>query len=248
MRAKRILAAVIGVQVVAGCLAAPAQTEPPSPTGGACARTAADAMGWGAADRAADFGDASSLSDWWVYDGAGHAGNGRRTPNAVSVADGMLTITGDAAGNSGGMAWRGGGQMYGRWEVCAKSSPAAETYHSVALLWPDANDWPVGGEIDFMEIVDGNRQSVEYNLHDGPDDRREGHQIQLDATQWHSWAVEWAPERITVFVDGQPWAESTDTSRFPPRPMHLCLQLDNFGGDTSAGGQLNVDWARQYSL
>jgi licheninase len=60
--------------------------------------------------------------------------------------------------------------------------------------------------------------------------------------------VEWTPERIAVFVDGQQWAESTDTSRFPPRPMHLCLQLDNFGGDTSAGGQLDVDWARQYSL
>jgi beta-glucanase (GH16 family) len=166
----------------------------------------------------------------------------------MSVGDSVLTISGGAQGNSGGMAWRGGGQKFGRWEVCVKSLPAADTYHSVALLWPDANDWPTGGEIDFMEIVDGDRQTVDFNLHYGPDDRREGHHIQIDATQWHSWAVEWTPERITAFVDGVRWAESTDVANFPPRPMHLCLQLDDFGGDTSAGGRTLVDWARQYSL
>ena len=32
--------------------------------------------------------------DWNVYDGPGHAGNGRRDPGAVSVDDGVLTITG----------------------------------------------------------------------------------------------------------------------------------------------------------
>ncbi|WP_422745662.1 glycoside hydrolase family 16 protein [Mycobacterium sp. WMMD1722] len=232
--------------ILAGCLTGAAEGAPSS--NGNCAATAADTQGWGVPDREAGFDAPSALNDWWLYDGPGHDGNGRRTPAAISVADGELTIAGDAVGNSGGMAWRGGGQMYGRWEVCARSTVAAETYHSVALLWPDANDWPIGGEVDFMEIVTADRQRVDYNLHYGSDDRREGHQTFVDATQWHSWAVEWTPERIAVFVDGQQWAQSTDPSRFPPRSMHLCLQLDDFGGDTGAGGQLAVDWARQYRL
>jgi licheninase len=30
--------------------------------------------------------------------------------------------------------------------------------------------------------------------------------------------------------------------------MHLCIQLDNFGGDLGDGADIAVDWVRQYSL
>lgn len=232
-----LLACLVTVQSCA-CPAVIAKAEP----GGSCGTTAAASNNWGSPNVTSDF---SSLAGWHVYDGQGHAGNGRRTPAAVSVSDGILTITGDAAGNSGGMG-SNSGQRYGRWEVCARSSAGAETYHPVLLLWPDAEDWPVGGEIDFMEITDPARQYVEGWLHYGPDDRREGGGVVVDATQWHSWAVEWTPDRIVYYVDGRPWWSTTNTAHFPPRSMHLCIQLDNFGGDTSQGGQLMVDWARQY--
>jgi licheninase len=118
----------------------------------------------------------------------------------------------------------------------------------VLLLWPDAEDWPVGGEIDFMEAIDPTRQSVEGWLHYGPDDRRDGGHVTLDATAWHAWALEWTPRRITAFVDGRPWWTTDNTTTFPPRSLHLCMQVDNFGGDIAAGGQQQVDWVRQYSL
>jgi hypothetical protein len=152
--------------------------------------------------KADSFYDAASLDRWWLYDGPGHAGNGRRTPQAITVRDGLLTITGDEAGSSGGMALKGPGQVYGRWEVCVTSPPAAPTYHSVVLLWPDAENWPVGGEIDFMEISGSRRQTVDGFLHFGLDDQRAGGNAQIDATQWHSWAVEWTPDRIATYVDG----------------------------------------------
>jgi len=237
------LAGIVSSQLLLGCDSEVANAQP---SAARCTATAAQSLGWGAPNRVENFDGSSALANWWVYDSPGHDGNGRRTPDAVTVTDGALTITGDAQGNSGGMAWRGGGQMYGRWEVCARTPVGAETYHSVALLWPDANDWPVGGEIDFMEIVVPGRQRVDYNLHYGADDKRESHHVTVDATQWHSWAVEWTPSRIAVFLDGVEWGETTDVSRFPPRSMHLCLQLDNFGGDTSPRGELLVDWARQY--
>ena len=212
---------------------------------GNCARTAAAQQGWGATSRADDFSGPSSLSNWQIYDGPGHNGNGRRTPDAISVRDSALTIKGDAKGNSGGMAWSPG-QYYGRWEVCAKSSPAADAYHALLLLWPDDDDWPSGGEIDFMEVVDPTRRGSEFWLHYGPDDKREFGNLHVDATQWHSWAVEWTPWRIAAFVDGDMWWETTNVAHFPPRRMHLCIQLDNTGGDTGTGTSMSVDWARQY--
>ncbi|HMA47505.1 MAG TPA: penicillin-binding transpeptidase domain-containing protein, partial [Frankiaceae bacterium] len=78
--------------------------------------TAAGTLGWGNAAGVEDFDD-GSLSNWSVYDGPGHAGNGRRSPAAMSVSGGILTITGDANGITGGMAWRLGCAKYGRWEA-----------------------------------------------------------------------------------------------------------------------------------
>jgi licheninase len=245
---KRLARIAIGVSGVVLIIVATSALLPrltADPGNRDCSETAAAAFGWGAPNRADDFADPTSLADWQIYNGPGHLGNGRRTPKAVSVADGVLTITGDAEGDSGGMAWNPG-QFYGRWEACAKSSPAAEAYHSLLLLWPDANDWPTGGEIDFMELADPARQSSEFWLHYGRDDKRETGDIKIDATQWHSWAVEWTPWHIAAYVDGRMWWETTNITHFPLRRMHLCIQLDNTGGDIGDGAEMMVDWVRQY--
>ncbi|CAN3129388.1 glycoside hydrolase family 16 protein [Mycobacterium sp. smrl_JER01] len=240
----RIRGAVLGGVL---CLAMCACPAPTSAQQSQCPTTAADTLRWGAPIREDDFQNPSSLSEWTVYDGLGHAGNGRRTPGAVSVADGMLTIAADGAGNSGGMGWLPG-RMHGRWEVCVKSSTAPAAYHSLALLWPDAEDWPAGGEVDFMEIVDPTRQVVEFWLHWGAGGAKETTSTPVDATQWHSYAVEWTASHLTYFVDGVAKWTITDPSRLPPRPMHLCLQLDYFGGDPGAGAHQWVDWVREYQL
>jgi beta-glucanase (GH16 family) len=243
--AQAFFAGALSIQAVAVLSPGILNAEPP--TGNTnCTATAASSQGWGVPNAADDFND-SSLANWYVYDSPGHAGNGRRTPNAVAVADGLLTITGDAAGNSGGMAFKPN-QKYGRWEVCTRSSVAAPGYQSLALLWPGSDNWPADGEIDFMEIKDPQRQAVEVNLHWGPVDRWQTGTVLKNATQWHSWAVEWTPDRITTYVDGEQWWQTTDTVHFPRGPMHLCLQLDNVGGDISTGGQQVTDWVRQYSI
>ena len=212
-----------------------------------CPATAAAAYQWGAPNRSDDFDGPSSLAGWHLYDSPGHAGNGRRTPSAVSVGDGVLTITGDSKGNSEGMAWSPG-QMYGRWEVCVRSPASSPNYHSVLLLWPDAANGSGGGEVDFMEISDPTRQSVDAFVHYGSPDQKEAGNVRIDATQWHSWAVEWTPHRIATFVDGVQWWETTNAAHLPPGPMKLCMQLDDFGGDISQGGQQIVNWARQYPV
>ncbi len=213
-----------------------------------CKTTAADTLGWGEPKVADEFEGTSISGDWNAYDGPGHGGNGRRTPDAISVADGQLTITGSENGDAGGMAWSPHSQQYGRWEGCAQSPPGAGSLHTLFLLWPTAENWPEGGEVDFMEISDGTRQKVEGFLHYGSDNSQTQGSVEIDATEWHAFAVEWTPDKITYLVDGEPWFTDDDKSHNPPGPMHLTIQLDYFGGDTSGGAAMHVDWVRQYEL
>ncbi|MCF7552568.1 glycoside hydrolase family 16 protein [Pseudonocardia sp. WMMC193] len=213
---------------------------------GPCATTAADAFGWGTPNRSDDFESEASTGAWGIYDGQGHDGNGTRSPAAISVLDGLLTITGDPSGQSGGMAWNPG-QVYGRWEGCVRSPVGSNDLHSLLLLWPDAENWPVGGEVDFMEISDPSRQTVEGFLHYGAENSQEVASVDVDATEWHAFAVEWTADRIAYYVDAEQWFETMEKSHLPPGPMHLTIQLDNFGNPDQETS-MHVDWVRQYSL
>ena len=208
--------------------------------------TAAEVHGWGAPNREDDF--SAGLEQWNVYDGPGHAGQGTRSPSAATVADGILTITGDSSGTTAGMAWNPG-QKYGRWEGRVRAPASDPSYNALLLLWPDAEDFPVGGEIDFMEMMDHTRQATDIFIHYGADNSQVNGKVEVDGTEWHNWAVEWTPEAITAYVDGEEWYRTTDTGIFPPGPMHLCIQLDWFPeGDTPQESYMYVDWVRQYSI
>ena len=52
------------------------------------------------------------------------------------------------------------GQKYGRWEACMKSDAGKGGINAVLLLWPVAGDWPVGGEVDWMEISSDKRSQL----------------------------------------------------------------------------------------
>jgi hypothetical protein len=212
-------------------------------------QTAAQAQGWGQPTRAEEF--SGDLSEWSLYDGEGHDGNGTRTPSAARVADGVLTIHGDAKGNAEGMAWNSG-VKYGRWEARVRASVADKDYHAVLLLWPDSEKWPDDGEVDFMENSDPTRQHTEFFLHYG-NGTSDGAQltgaVTADATKWHNWAVEWAPDHITAYLDGQKWWTTTDTHALPPGPMHMTIQLDNFRSHGRLRpSSFQVDWVHYYPI
>jgi hypothetical protein len=167
----------------------------------------------------------------------------------MSVNGGVLTITGDANGTTGGMAWKLGRSQYGRWEARVKSPVADPSYNAVVLLWPDAENWPTGGEVDFMEISDETRQEVDFFLHYSAENRQLHGSKQIDATQWHNWAVEWSPAKITGYVDGIEWFSTTEASALPPGSMHLTLQLDWFPkGGSVQQSTMDVDWVRYYPI
>lgn len=192
---------------------------------------------------------------WNTYTGKTTGGVGRHDPRNITVADGVMTITSRGL-SSAGMAWDKG-QQYGRWEVRARTQ-VGNGYSAVILLWPDAEDFPRGGEIDFMEQPKGDRTETHFVLHYGKDNSQTGVTVPGDFTQWHTYAVEWTPDHVAGFIDGQETFRTTDKEQIPPRPMHLAIQQDigPFGNGwaegpdatTPAEVKLDVDWVRIYGL
>ena len=201
-------------------------------------------LGWGAAT-GDEFTGGGLGANWSAYDGPGHDGAGRRTPDAVSVENGNLVIRGDSQGNTGGIAW-GDSQKYGKWEMRAKFPKGDKQYHPVLLLWPSEAPWPEGGEVDFAE-TNSAADEVSFFLHHGSSNEQKVEKKALDLTQWHNYAVEWTPDGIRGFVDGVQYFESTDPSTLPPGPMHATIQLDYFpDGGSPQPSEMQVAWMRQY--
>jgi Glycosyl hydrolases family 16 len=190
---------------------------------------------------------------WGPYRGETTGGVGRHDPANLIVRDGMLTILSHGL-SSGGLDWSPG-QLYGRWEVRARLQKAVG-YGDVLILWPDAEDFPEGGEVDFMEIPKPERNDFTFNLHYGADNDQTGTHLPGDYTQWHNYAVEWTADHVAGFVDGQQVFSSNDREQIPPRPMHLAMQQDigPYGDDwipprnstTPAEVRFQIDWVRIY--
>jgi len=206
---------------------------------------AALARGWQAIG-GDEFTGSSLGSGWSAYDSVGHDGNGRRTPDAVSVENGNLVIRGDSQGNTGGIAW-GTPRQYGKWEVRAQFPAGDRQYHPVILLWPSEIEWPRGGEIDFAETTSAS-DDVSFFLHYGADNSQVDARRTLDITQWNNYAVEWTPNAVIGYINGEEWFRSEDPQTLPPGPMHAAIQLDYFpGGGAPAPSEMRVAWMRMYS-
>ena len=120
-----------GALALAGCGAAPVSRERAPAIDRAAAVTAgtqaavsdgtqaAVVHGWGPVVAGDEFNYAGppDPAKWKVYAGPGHAGKGIRSPDALAVGGGVLTVSGDAAGTTGGMSARFAQQRYGRWEA-----------------------------------------------------------------------------------------------------------------------------------
>jgi hypothetical protein len=251
--ARRITTLVGSAAVLAACTTgespATGRQDPPPPATATCPTTAADRLGWGAPTRTSDFQDGLP-SDWHPYGPeVGHDKKGLRTPQAITVADGVATITGTRDGTTGAMSWHPG-QRYGRWEACVRMDPGPDALHGVLILWPVAEDFPAGGEIDWMEVFRGDRQQVTVNIHHGPPDTSFGGAVAHDATEWTAWAVTWTHDRITTYRNGEQWYSTARSAVFPPRPMNMTMQLDWFPPDGPAdrGSAMHLDWAHQWAL
>ena len=200
-----------------------------------------------------DFDDARlDPAVWNRYNSVGGFGNGFRRPGAISVRDGKLRIT--ARGNvSGGMNHEHS-QTYGRWEFRARTEKGRGR-GSAILLWPDSLDKETDGELDMMEVPREDRGQAHFVIHYSAQNKLAGSKVNGDFSQWHTFAMDWLPNRITWYVDGVKQFETTDRNVIPTSRMHLAIQLDMgpyeewiLAADetTPAEVSLEVDWVRVY--
>ncbi|MFI6795103.1 glycoside hydrolase family 16 protein [Streptosporangium canum] len=220
-------------------------TDLTASTGGA---SAAEVHSWGTPAWCAEFDDQLDPADWVIYDSAGHDGQGRRSPDQLFIGNGSLYLYGRADGTTAGLGSRHS-QVYGRWETRVRMYEGADSYHPIALLWPDGGGGGVhsatGEEIDFLGVMDRpGRWRANFYL-ETPQGEEQSYS-EADLTTWHTYAVENSPGGVVGYLDGREWFRSSRSTR---SPMSACLQLDWFPGHGSPGeAWMEVDWLRVYPL
>ena len=235
----------------------PTETATPtdSPTTSAPASDeAAVRYGWGSPIQGDEFNYVGApRSDWSVYDGAGHAGQGIRSPAAWSGDGSTMKVHGDDAGTTGGMSanWPGSDRQFGRWEARMKTSTRDPRYHAVLILWPDDGyaNGKCDGEVDYSEST-ADLTKTHFFLHHGCDNAQTQVAIPNDTTVWHNYAVEWTPTAMVGYIDGVEWFRDSNVADLPPGPMHQTIQLDYFPNDGSGAlkpTDMWVDWTREYA-
>ncbi|WBB59582.1 polysaccharide lyase family 7 protein [Streptomyces sp. WMMC500] len=190
----------------------------------------------------------------------GHEGNGRRCGKNSTVADGIMTMRGEANGDTGWIR-QNVDMQYGRWEIRSRSRNTGSSgglYHPLHLIWPTHGDRLKNGEYDWVEYSNPDAQCLSAFLHypDSPTDKKENPELcPVDMTQWHNFAFEWTPEELVGYVDGEEWfrfADGANADRGDIQTMplgNLVIQLDNFTGDSGLRPAVfEVDWVRTYPV
>lgn len=152
----------------------------------------------------------------------------------------------------GRTGWPWNGQRYGRYEARFRLATAVPGYKMAWELWPDSENWPPDGEIDYPEVTyinsSGQWGTIIGWMHrqdasSGSDQDPIRSNAQVNT--WHTMALEWRPNFCRPILDGV--ALTTITSRVPNTSMHWIMQCEtNLPGGTRPSGTgvctLEVDY------
>ncbi len=138
---------------------------------------------------------------------------------------------------------------YGFYEVRAKLPCARGLWPAIWML-PDVGKWPDGGEIDIMEQVGWQPDTVHATLHTALFTHTKGTQrggsitLTDDCTQFHRYQLDWQVDAIIIGVDDRAYMRVRNDQpggrgAWPfDAPFHLILNVA-VGGDW--GGQQGID-------
>lgn len=203
-----------------------------------------------------------------------HLRFGSATPNAQAVR----SFSSARLSTRGKASW-----TYGKFEIRAKLPQGQGTWPAIWML-PEKDRygaWAASGEIDILEAVNlgvpcqkcegGRENTILGTLHFGgkwPDNKSKGEEVPYPAVldnDFHNYAIEWDPDKITWFVDGMKFAErnssewsSTGSDKVGApfdQPFHLILNLAIGGKLAESRGlggvmldgypkRMEIDWVR----
>lgn len=180
-----------------------------------------------------------------------------------------------------------GDLLYGRVDVRAKLPAGQGSWAAIWMLPSDpfkyatscglgedwqgsatCDAWPNSGEIDIMEHVGYDMQTVHGTVHTkayywiNGEQRKASVEGQNVEEEFHLYSMEWTPEEIIIFFDGAPYFyyqnEESDWRAWPfDHPYHVILNLAIGGAWGRAGGpidnsmfpiQMEVDYVRISTL
>lgn len=144
-----------------------------------------------------------------------------------------------------------GDWKYGRFEIRAKLPEGRGLWPAIWMLptkWRYGN-WPKSGEIDIMENVGYNPDSIFCTVHTGAYNHTLGTQVGTkiyapdNRDVFHVYSIEWDETSIKGFIDNTPYfsfqKQSDDSDEWPfDKRFHILLNLA-VGGDW--GGAKGVD-------
>ena len=144
----------------------------------------------------------------------------------------------------------------GDWKYCkvsvrAKVPEGRGTWPAIWMMPTQSpyGQWPNGGEIDIMEHVGFDPDTVLSTVHTGRYNHMKGTQVgkrrhlPTATSRFHVYTLEWEAEELRSYVDGDLYFtfknEHTDSGAWPfDQPFHLILNLAIGGG---LGGQKGID-------
>ncbi len=207
----------------------------------------------------------------WTYDlGNGTNGWGNNevqnytsSADNVIVEDGLLKITARKEGSTyTSTRLKSEGLFdftYGRVEVRAKLPEGGGTWPAIWLLGADyqTNIWPACGEIDIMEHVGNNPNTVLGTLHYPEVSPGAGNSastfVPNATTEFHNYIVEWRPDGIFFLVDDTLY-HSFDNNASTPFNSEFFFILNIAMGGTLGGdidpaftaATMEIDYVRVY--
>lgn len=140
---------------------------------------------------------------------------------------------------------------YGRMEIRAKLPQGKGTWPALWMLPAESHygGWPRSGEIDIMEHVGYNQNTVYGTVHTESFNHTKGTQlgdslvVTTASSEFHEYAIEWREDRIEWFIDNEHYHTFNNTGKnsddWPfDRPFYLIFNIA-VGGDW--GGKYGVD-------
>jgi len=160
-----------------------------------------------------------------------------------------------------------GDWTFGRVEVRAKLPSGTGVWPAIWMFFSEHTygGWPESGEIDIMEYVGYQPDTIHGTIHTGaynhPQNTQRGGEIQVPTAEeeFHTYAVDWQEDRIDFFVDDNRYfsfeKESDDPAVWPfDHDFYLIMNIavgGTWGGQegvdtTIFPQQLVVDYVRVY--
>lgn len=212
-----------------------------------------------------DFGPSASLSDWSIYNGPGHGGNGRRSRAAVQKYHGKLVVTAQRQNGetvTGGLAKRNLSQTYGCYRFRVRTDHDYSNVTSgVVMTWPTNTTKKLGGENDIYETTHrySKRKPFMSFIHrpgDTTNNSRDQHwyRHEAQADRYQIMTMVWTPTEMIIQREGldirnryTTTAHTVPVANIPHVAHHPTVQLDARNGNVLANPvRLEMDWFEVY--